>query len=118
MRVPTTAIRSIGGCEPADTTNVSNGNPGSNGNWSFTGTWDGCSVTWTGPNADYDQYGVRPVANCQTHPEPDAYKPVLFYFYWASQGKVDLAFCKPKFELWNSEHSMAMSRSLANAVRM
>ncbi|KAG8985312.1 hypothetical protein FRB90_004785 [Tulasnella sp. 427] len=98
--VPTTAIESAAGCEPADTISLNSAvNIGDN--MTITGTWDGCTVTFGANHTGNDGYGVLPLGNCQTHPEAAPFRPVLFWMYSAQLDKADLMFCQPKMELWN-----------------
>lgn len=97
--VPTVGIESDGGCELADTIAIDS----DDAILRITGTWDGCTVTANATDTNSDQYGVLPVANCATHPEDDAYKPVLFWFYSFQLNNASLVFCKPKIQLWRGK---------------
>ncbi|KAG8965091.1 hypothetical protein FRC00_011528 [Tulasnella sp. 408] len=98
--VPTTAIESTAGCEPADTVSF-NSAVAIGSNMTITGTWDGCTVTFGANHTGNDGYGVLPVSNCATHPEPAPFLPVLFWMYSAELDKVEMTFCQPKIDLWN-----------------
>lgn len=100
--VPTTAIESTAGCEPADTVSL-NSAVAIGSNMTITGTWDGCTVTFAANHTGNDGYGVLPLANCATHPEPAPVRPVLFWVYSADLDKVDLTFCQPKIDVWNGK---------------
>ncbi|KAG9046929.1 hypothetical protein FS837_003365 [Tulasnella sp. UAMH 9824] len=98
--VPTTAIESTAGCEPADTVSF-NSAVAIGSNMTITGTWDGCTVTFGANHTGNDGYGVLPLNNCATHTEPAPFLPVLFWMYSAELDKVEMTFCQPKIDLWN-----------------
>lgn len=100
--VPTTAIESTAGCEPADTVFLDSA-VAIGSNMTITGTWDGCTVTFGANHTGNDGYGVLPLVNCATHPEPAPVRPVLFWMYSADLDKVDLTFCQPKIDVWNGK---------------
>ncbi|KIO25411.1 hypothetical protein M407DRAFT_25217 [Tulasnella calospora MUT 4182] len=98
--VPSTAIESTAGCEPADSVSLTSA-VGIGQNMTITGTWDGCTVTFGANHTGNDGYGVLPLSDCQTHPEPAPFRPVLFWMYSADLDKAELTFCQPKIDLWN-----------------
>lgn len=98
--VPTTAIESTANCQPADTVFLNSAVPIGT-NMTITGTWDGCTVTFGANHTGVDGYGVQPLINCATHPEPAPFRPVLFWVYSADLDKVDLTFCQPTIDVWN-----------------
>ncbi|KAG8929519.1 hypothetical protein FRC01_004216 [Tulasnella sp. 417] len=98
--VPTTAIESTAGCEPADTISL-NSAVAIGSNMTITGTWDGCTITFSANHTGNDGYGVLPLTDCNTHTEAAPFRPVLFWMYSAELDKADLTFCQPKIDLWN-----------------
>ncbi|KAG9022031.1 hypothetical protein FRB95_000958 [Tulasnella sp. JGI-2019a] len=113
----TTGVETTSNCELADSQNVIDDDTGS-GNITVLGSWSGCNVSFQVTDTESDQYGVRPLDNCQVFLQPPPYQPVIFYAYSFEKRMARLTFCQPSIQLYNLVAGVDMHTGLINNVSL